>query len=118
MSGYVVLIGLLLISNVYGFSHRGIRPLSNKFQKMKTNFNVKSDSGADEEFTIKPVEGGDLSGIPQGYMPSDLSTLDDGKQFRVLAYIALSLIPCLLLIPFFLSRDFVPPIDDLDSLRR
>ena len=47
----------------------------------------------------------------KGYISSDLGNLDDSKQLRVFAYIALALIPCLFLIPFFLSRDFVPPID-------
>lgn len=48
---------------------------------------------------------------PEGYLNSDFSAIGDGKQFRVLLYIGLALIPCLLLVPFFLSRDFVPPVD-------
>eukprot|EP01041_Mallomonas_annulata_P007383 gene7383-15074_t len=50
-------------------------------------------------------------GSPEGYLSTDLGSIGDGKQLRVLTYIALSLIPCLFLIPFFLSRDFVPPVD-------
>ena len=46
--------------------------------------------------------------IPEGYIGTDLNSLGDGKQTRVLVYIILALLPCLLLVPFFLSRDFVP----------
>lgn len=49
------------------------------------------------------------SSAPQGYLSSDMNKMEDGKQNRVLAYIGLALIPCLFLVPFFLSRDFVPP---------
>lgn len=49
------------------------------------------------------------SSVPQGYLSSDMSKMEDGKQNRVFAYIGLALIPCLFLVPFFLSRDFVPP---------
>ena len=52
------------------------------------------------------------SARPQGYLSSDLNKLEDGKQNRVLAYIGLALVPCLFLVPFFLSRDFVPPTID------
>jgi hypothetical protein len=48
---------------------------------------------------------------PQGYLNPDMSKLGDAKQSRVLLYIGLALVPCLLLVPFFLSRDFVPPQD-------
>ena len=48
---------------------------------------------------------------PEGYMSSDLSSMEDGKQARVLAYILIALLPCLSLVPFFLSRDFVPPVE-------
>jgi len=47
----------------------------------------------------------------EGYLSPDFSSIGDGKQIRVLLYIGLALIPCLALIPFFLSREFVPPID-------
>mmetsp|Transcript_12951 Transcript_12951/g.16920 ORF Transcript_12951/g.16920 Transcript_12951/m.16920 type:complete len:153 (+) Transcript_12951:33-491(+) len=42
-------------------------------------------------------EDNELPGIPK-----------DAKETRVLIYIILSLIPCLFLLPFVLSRDFVP----------
>jgi len=48
---------------------------------------------------------------PQGYLNTDLNKMEDGKQARVLAYIGLALVPCLFLVPFFLSRDFVPPVE-------
>lgn len=67
------------------------------------------------------IEGGDTShvetvaesfvGEPEGYLSSDLNSLGDTKKSRVIFYIALALAPCLFLVPFFLSRDFVPPTD-------
>jgi hypothetical protein len=48
---------------------------------------------------------------PEGYLSSDLTNLEDGKQLRVLIYIVLALLPCLFLIPFMMTRDFVPPTD-------
>lgn len=46
-----------------------------------------------------------------GYLQTDIKKIGDGKQLRVLVYVSLALIPCLFLIPFFMSRDFVPPSD-------
>ena len=47
----------------------------------------------------------------QGYMSSDLSSNEDGKQGRVFGYILFALVPVLFLVPFFLSRGFEPPVD-------
>jgi hypothetical protein len=49
----------------------------------------------------------------KGYMSNDLATAlsSHGKQTRVLLYIVLALLPCLFLVPFFMSRDFIPPIE-------
>ena len=52
------------------------------------------------------------NGKIEGYLGSDLSKLDNDKQSRVLLYIGIALLPCLFLIPFVMSRDFVPPTDD------
>eukprot|EP01038_Epipyxis_sp_PR26KG_P012199 gene12199-16342_t len=51
------------------------------------------------------------AGEPEGYISSDLSSIGDDKQLRVFLYIALALVPCLFLVPFYMSRDFVPPTD-------
>lgn len=48
---------------------------------------------------------------PQGYKSDDLSKMSEGKQTRVLLYLGLALVPVLFLIPFFMSRSFVPSID-------
>ena len=45
----------------------------------------------------------------EGYVNSDLTAIDSDKQIRVLLYISFALLPCLLLLPFFMSRDFIPP---------
>lgn len=63
---------------------------------------------ASEQVASKFITAPDSS-APQGYLSSDMNKMEDGKQNRVLAYIGLALIPCLFLVPFFLSRDFVPP---------
>jgi len=44
----------------------------------------------------------------EGYLGTDLSSIGDGKKGRVLAYIFFALLPCLLLVPFMMSRDFIP----------
>lgn len=53
----------------------------------------------------------DPNAKPQGYMSSDLSSNEDGKQGRVFGYILFALVPVLFLVPFFLSRGFEPPVD-------
>ena len=72
-------------------------------------------SGNEDELQAKIpakfITASDAS-APQGYLNSDMSKMGDGKQSRVAAYIALALVPCLFLVPFFLSRDFVPPTID------
>jgi len=62
-------------------------------------------------FQPKTNEAPVVSDKVEGYLSPDFSTIGDGKQIRVLLYIGLALIPCLALVPFFLSREFVPPID-------
>jgi hypothetical protein len=56
------------------------------------------------------------SAPPEGYLSSDINSLGEGKQLRVLIYIGLALLPCLLLVPFFLSREFIPPSDSFSLL--
>jgi len=65
--------------------------------------------GPEEAILSKFITANDKDGAPQGYLSSDLKSMGEGKQSRVLAYIALALVPCLFLVPFFLSRDFQPP---------
>jgi dolichyl-phosphate-mannose--protein O-mannosyl transferase len=67
---------------------------------------------------IQPATDGETNSLiaepnakPQGYMSSDLSSNEDGKQGRVFAYILFALVPVLFLVPFFLSRGFEPPVD-------
>jgi hypothetical protein len=68
-------------------------------------------------FIVPETEGetssliADPNAKPQGYMSSDLSSNEDGKQGRVFGYILFALVPVLFLVPFFLSRGFEPPID-------
>ena len=64
-----------------------------------------SNNAAKDEYMITK------SSAPQGYLNPDFNKVGDGKQIRVLVYIVLALLPCLFLIPFFMTRDFVPPTD-------
>jgi hypothetical protein len=50
----------------------------------------------------------DPSSPIQGYLNTDLNKMDDTKLGRVVAYILIALLPCLLLVPFYMSRNFVP----------
>jgi hypothetical protein len=47
----------------------------------------------------------------KGYLKTDFNEVNDGKQLRVYLYMALALVPCLILIPFFMERDFSPAMD-------
>jgi hypothetical protein len=70
------------------------------------------DSNESEEEPLYDVLNAPKSGSPkptEGYLNTDFSKVGGEKQSRVLAYIALAIAPCLLLVPFFMSRDFVPP---------
>ena len=73
---------------------------------------------ANTKLLIQPATDGETNSLiaepnakPQGYMSSDLSSNEDGKQGRVFAYILFALVPVLFLVPFFLSRGFEPPVD-------
>lgn len=71
-----------------------------------------NESNSSEELNANGITSStNSSPSPEGYLPSDFNSLGDAKQTRVLLYIGLALLPCLALIPFFMSRDFVPPID-------
>ena len=71
-----------------------------------------NDSNSSDDLNASSVSSTTNNNLsPDGYLPSDFSSLGDAKQTRVLLYIGLALLPCLALIPFFMSRDFVPPID-------
>jgi len=72
-------------------------------------FAEQTADGPEEAIPSKFITANDKDGAPQGYLSSDLKSMGEGKQSRVLAYIALALVPCLFLVPFFLSRDFQPP---------
>ena len=93
---------------------------SYNFNLIKSNYNndnilqfmCKSDTNNHLENEIDMISQNNKEKEPiQGYLSSDLNSLGDNKQWRVLLYIVLALLPCLFLIPFFMSRDFVPPID-------
>lgn len=73
------------------------------------NSNERNEREEDNTlYTIRTVPARDN---PQGYLSPDFNSVGDGKQIRVLVYIVLALLPCIFLVPFFLSRDFVPPMD-------
>lgn len=73
-----------------------------------TLFAANFDDERSEDNTVYKFDASAAEQSPEGYLNPDFNTVGDGKQLRVLIYIALALLPCLFLIPFFLSRDFVP----------
>ena len=79
-----------------------------KFVLHKSDHEQEESSHYVPNTSIKVADAGDP---PQGYLNADFSTIGDGKQLRVLVYIGLALVPVLFLVPFFMSRDFVPPTD-------
>lgn len=64
----------------------------------------------------KTTFGSGLTEEPQGYRSDDISKLDTTKKTRVLLYLGLALVPVLFLVPFFMSRNFVPPLDPSSML--
>jgi dolichyl-phosphate-mannose--protein O-mannosyl transferase len=84
------------------------RVLSNSKMSYLTNTKLHIQPATDGETNSLIAEP---NAKPQGYMSSDLSSNEDGKQGRVFAYILFALVPVLFLVPFFLSRGFEPPVD-------
>jgi hypothetical protein len=89
---------------------------SNSFGRVLSNSKISYLTNT--ELNIQPATDGETNSLiaepnakPQGYMSSDLSSNEDGKQGRVFAYILFALVPVLFLVPFFLSRGFEPPVD-------
>ena len=84
-------------------------PLKRVFRKRMTD--DKSGGGMfnqpDEEDKQLYVIKKDPTSV-DGYISPDISSINQGKQLRVIIYIVLAVLPCLLLIPFFLTRDFSP----------
>lgn len=72
--------------------------------------NSDQEFNASEEYYSINNSSGESKEV-DGYLNPDFKSLNEGKQFRVLLYVGLALIPCLLLVPFFMTRDFVPPTD-------
>ena len=69
------------------------------------------DDKIEIEFDLINENENNKSGETQGYLNTDIKKMGSEKKSRVLAYILLALLPCLFLVPFFMSRDFVPPTD-------
>ena len=89
------------------------RIINNKIiKKYKLYNNNNNDNDNNNNINNKLIETNSDSS-PEGYFNSDFNSLTEGKQTRVLLYIVIALLPCLFLVPFFMSRDFVPPIDDI-----
>ena len=91
-------------NNIYGLIHR--RDATHVHSSSDETEN-SPESQIDQNSNLVAKQGS----IPQGYMSSDLSSMEDGKKGRVVAYILIALLPCLGLIPFILNRDFVPPVE-------
>ena len=115
MLNIIIFLSLSLLINGYLINSIAINQLkSMKVNRFKLSMNINEDNGNINNTEINNSNGGITPDIKaEGYLGSDLSTLDNDKQSRVLLYIGIALLPCLFLIPFVMSRDFVPPTDDV-----
>ena len=99
----------LLISSSLSFKYLPSTKLSKFYSKSLTNYNkilsLKDDQNSNNQISDETY-GYDQK--IEGYINMDLSKDDDGKQSRVVLYIIFAILPCLLLVPFMMSRDFVP----------
>lgn len=117
MSRFALFIFLLGISYVGSFSSPRIyrRPsLARLFRTLPlfVSDNMRDDSSRSQRTRdSNDYDSPESEGTPEGYLNADISKIGDGKQLRVLIYIGFALVPVLFLVPFFLSRDFVPPVD-------
>ena len=97
-------------SNIKKVSLRAYLKTSTIQSKQLPTRNTRLFIQPDAEGATNPLVADPNSKV-QGYMSSDLSSNEDGKQGRVLSYIVFALVPVLFLVPFFLSRGFDPPVD-------
>jgi hypothetical protein len=106
-----LILQLALITTGYSLNGRNASPrygkiLQSKPFQSRTKLNIVPDT----EGEINPLVAKQNS-KPEGYMSSDLSSNEDGKQGRVFGYILFALVPVLVLVPFLLSKNFEPPVD-------
>ena len=118
-----IIINMILTSSlrVHTSGKLACRALDQRLRLSSTHLSLsesdKDTNGIDSNNSEEDLNGNSFISStsnnisPEGFLPTDFSSLGDAKQSRVLLYIALALLPCLALIPFFMSRDFVPPID-------
>ena len=77
--------------------------------RMVSGDSVEDDLMGESKFKTFDMES---ERVPDGYLNADIKKMAEGQKSRVMAYIGLALLPCLFLVPFFLSRDFSPPTID------
>lgn len=98
------LLGLVLLccneGYAYIFHSKSAVTFSGHFKRFRMSNN---DPLFDKKLQVadptKPIEG---------YLNTDLNKMDDSKMGRVVAYILIALLPCLLLVPLVLNKSFVP----------
>ena len=76
--------------------------------KIFFKMNMKSLPDKDTDEVNKEIYLEENNQRIEGYINMDLNKNDDGKQSRVFIYIVFAILPCLLLVPFMMSRNFVP----------
>ena len=113
----ICVLGLLLLQQTTAFYQKSGKVSCGKHQRA-IQVPSKMSQWRITKLFIQPVTEGETTPLvadpnskPQGYMSSDLSSNEDGKQGRVFGYILFALVPVLFLVPFFLSRGFEPPVD-------
>ena len=112
------ILSILLLNIVFGFtSHseasvkriiHSSRSQRSVWKGLKANKKNSFEEAREQEYARK-MQVADPSKPIEGYLNPDLSKMDEGKVSRVAAYILIALLPCLLLVPFYMSRSFQPP---------
>ena len=107
----VILLGCSVTSEAYSMHVSGLRKLIIS-RSCKMRLPMGSGDGAEDdlmgESKFKTFDM-DSKRQPDGYLNQDIKKMAGEQKSRVLAYIGFALLPCLFLVPFFLSRDFTPP---------
>lgn len=112
------ILSILLLNKVFGYTlHSAVsvkriihfsQSQRSVWTGLKANKKNSFEEAREQEYARK-MQVADPSKPIEGYLNPDLNKMDEGKVSRVAAYILIALLPCLLLVPFYMSRSFQPP---------
>jgi hypothetical protein len=107
----IVVVALAALHSTTGYVPLNIRPAfsGRSTAALKASNEERDDLMKEAKFQTFDMES---KRVPDGYLNQDIKNMAGEQKSRVFAYIGLALLPCLFLVPFFLSRDFTPPTID------